>query len=212
MDHYLTAPYRNHTIKFIASGIPAHEPKYYFEVERELIEKHWLVKKDEVVIDAGACYGSWTIPALLEGAHVAAYEPHPTLYNILLRNLYLNDLKNTIAVNKPLWSSVGHTMTLPIYDLSMMLNERSKTQPSVIVTTETLDNDFKYDRLDWIKIDVEGAEIEILKGARNLIEKFNPKIIVEWHADRNKDPDMNYLKDWARVEKLDPGHWLIQLH
>ena len=65
-------------------------------------------------------------------------------------------------------------------------------------------------RLDWIKIDVEGAEIEVLKGVRQLIEKFNPRIIVEWHADRNGDPEMKYLDGW-RKEQVDAGHWLVQL-
>jgi len=187
MEPILTAPYRNHTIKFIASGIPAHAPKYYFEVERDLIEKNWLIKQDDIVIDCGACYGSWTIPALLEGAMVYAYEPHPVLHDILRRNIILNDLKRAITSNYSLWSSSGSVMTLPAFDLSMMLNDRSKTQPTLITSTVTLDDDLPLTRLDWIKIDVEGAEIEILKGARRLIEKFNPKIIVEWHADRNKD-------------------------
>ncbi len=115
------------------------------------------------------------------------------------------------AIDKALWSSSGQIVALPRYDLSM-LRRKGDNQPVINVSTTTLDDDLAdIGRLDWIKIDTEGAEIEILKGARKLIEKFNPKILVEWHADRNQDPQMSYLQGW-KVELVDPGHYLVQHH
>ena len=210
----MAAGFRDYEIQYVNEGIPAHEPKYYFEVERELMEQFWTIKKDEVVVDVGAAFGSWSIPALKADARVYAYEPHPVLYSLLKRNVALNDLTDKFhAMNLPLWSS-RVTLTLPVYDLSMMINERSKTQPALMVSTKTLDDDLAdIDRLDWIKIDTEGAEIEILKGAQTLIKKFNPYIIVEWHADRNKDPEMKYLKDnYESIQQIDAGHYLVQMH
>lgn len=203
------ALFRDHVYKFRNARIPQHEAGWYFHSEEVVKHRHWDIKPDQVVIDVGACFGSWTIPALLEGARVYAFEPHPLLYLELKHNVEINQLNTNLeAYNFAVWSKSGEFLALPQYDLSMM-RQPGDNQPVIRVQTVSLDDELsELPRLDWIKIDVEGAEIEVLKGAQKLIEKYNPRIIVEWHADRNKDPEMTYLKDW-HVEQLDPGHYLV---
>jgi FkbM family methyltransferase len=205
------AMFHDHVYKFRNAHIPQHESGWYFHSEEVVKHRHWLIERDQVVIDVGACFGSWTIPALLQGAIVYAYEPHPLLFTELCHNVSINGLSGRfVPQNKAVWSEGGKILELPQYDLSMMRHQ-GDNQPVLRVMTVTLDEALidLLERLDWIKIDVEGAEIEVLKGARQLIEKFNPRIIVEWHADRNGDPEMKYLEGW-QVKQIDPGHYLVQ--
>lgn len=204
------ALFHDHVYKFRNARIPTHEAGWYFHSEEIVKHRYWKIEPDQVVLDVGACFGSWTIPALLQGAFVEAFEPHPLLYTELCHNVSINGLSERLhSVNKAVWSKSGEILDLPQFDLSMM--RRQDNQPILKVMTVALDEYEKdLSKLDWIKIDVEGAEIEVLKGARQLIEKFNPRIIVEWHADRNGDPNMSYLAGW-KVQQLDPGHYLVQL-
>jgi FkbM family methyltransferase len=190
-----------------------HESGWYFHSEEILRHFHWNSRPGQVVVDVGACFGSYTIPAALDGAIVYAYEPQLFLYRELLENLELNNLR-VMTVNKAAWSLSGEMLDLPLLDLSMMrVPSAIQNQPTAKVMTVALDDDLaKTDGLDLMKIDVEGAEIEVLRGARKLIEKFNPRIIVEWHADRNQDPNMDYIAEYKRKEKLEPGHYLIKLY
>lgn len=206
------ALFHDHVYKFRNKSIPMHTAGWYFHSEEIMRHFHWKVAPDEVVIDVGACFGSYTITALLQGAFVEAFEPHPLLYTELCHNVSINKLSARFhPVNKAVWSESGKILDLPQYDLAMVKPEAHAGQPMLKVMTVALDEyENELSRLDWIKIDVEGAEIEVLKGAAKLIEKFNPKILVEWHADRNDDPEMHYLDGWRR-EQLDPGHYLVQL-
>jgi FkbM family methyltransferase len=205
------AIFHDHVYKFRNARIPMHESGWYFHSEEVLRHKHWNIEPGQVVADVGACFGSYTITALLQGAHVYAFEPHPQLYNELVHNVWLNRLNGRFnSYNKAVWSTSDTVLDLPQFDLSMK-RFTNDNQPILKVQTMTLDDLFEhFIHLDWIKIDVEGAEIEVLRGARQVIEKHNPKILVEWHADRNKDPELNYLKDFAKVELLEPGHYLVQ--
>ena len=203
--------FRDHIYKYRNSNVTMLRSGWYFHSEEVLRYLYWKMEPGEVVVDAGACYGSYTIPALLQGATVYAYEPYPPLYEELKYNVEVNGLSSNLkAVDKALWSTSGQIFALPRYDLSV-LRRKGDNQPIINVSTVTLDDDLNdLTRLDWIKIDTEGAEIEILKGARQLIEKFNPRILVEWHADRNQDPEMKYLEGW-KIQEIDPGHYLVQL-
>ncbi len=204
------AMFHDHVYKFRNAHIPGHESGWYFHSEEVVKHRHWNIEPNQVVVDVGACFGSWTIPALLQGAHVYAFEPHPQLYTELCYNVWLNKITGLFwPRNKAVWSKSGEILDLPQYDLSMI--RMRDNQPVLKVQTIALDDVLAdFTQLDWIKIDVEGAEIEVLNGARQLIEKFNPKIIVEWHADRNRDPEMSYLKNkFSVINQIDPGHYLV---
>jgi len=203
------ALFHDHVYRFRNAHIPRHEAGWYFHSEEVIKHRFWNIQQGEAVADVGACFGSWTIPALLQGARVYAYEPHPLLYTELCHNVAINNLSSSFkGTNKAVWSSTGKILELPQLDLSMM--RRPDNQPVLRVMTVALDDELiDVPRLDWIKIDVEGAEIEVLKGARQLIEKFNPRIILEWHGNRNDDPEMKYLEGW-QIQHLDPGHYLVQ--
>lgn len=142
-------------------------------------EKLSSVKKDFVVIDAGAHVGIFTIKASREAGNkgtIIACEPHPTTYALLVTNVKNNKCENVMPLNIALSNC---KVKAKLY-LSDRLSENSMVPISnkwILINVDTLDNIVKKNglkRVDFMKIDVEGAELQVLKGAEKTLEKFRP--------------------------------------
>ena len=133
----------------------------------------FLPEKNLTVIDAGANYGDSSIWWSKKfGARVIAFEPLERVFNILEENIALNkaDVK---AYNVALGngeeisgSSDGNTFY---------------SGGDITIRSEKLDN-YSFERVDLLKIDVEGFEMDVLIGAENTIRQFKPRIIIETHS------------------------------
>jgi FkbM family methyltransferase len=151
-----------------------------FDEERDFKEAHWNIEPGQVVIDAGASYGSYTLPALAMGATVYAFEPEPSVRSDLLANVLLNN-----------WSDRGHVIRLGLWDKSETVDLYSYaphwpagtiTAPFEMMRLDDWIAPLKLERLDWIKMDIEGAEERAIRGGLETIEKFRPRLIIECHV------------------------------
>ena len=144
-----------------------------------------IVLEDEYTfIDVGSHKGEVLELALKiskKGKHFA-FEPIPNLFHKLndkygskceVLNYGLSDQKKQ--------SSFQHVTTNPAYSgIKMRTYPKDEQVETIQIQLDTLDNQLKqHDRVDMIKIDVEGAELEVLKGAKKIIEKFHPIIVFE---------------------------------
>lgn len=129
--------------------------------------------EDQVIIDVGANYGDSAIWwANTFKSKVIAFEPLKDVFGVLEENIRINNA-NVTAYNVALGNGdiiVGSSEGY-MFSAGGDLNMR----------TEKLDN-YSFERVDLLKIDVEGFELEVLKGAENTIRKFNPRIIIETHS------------------------------
>jgi len=146
-----------------------------------------IVKSGQVVVDVGAMIGYYTLIAaeiVGENGKVFAFEPAVDNYNLLIKNIEENGYKNIVPVQKAVSNKVGTTKLYlaqknkgdhRIYDTR---NGRSHIE----VETITLDDFFKdEERIDVIKIDVQGAEYVVLQGMREILRRnSNLKIFVEF--------------------------------
>ncbi|MCM8820282.1 MAG: FkbM family methyltransferase [Candidatus Omnitrophica bacterium] len=151
--------------------------------------------KGDIFIDIGAHIGKYTLKVAKmvgEGGLVIAIEPVPHTFKALLKGIKLNKINNVIAFNIAAWNE---EKVIPIYVVSEgtynsqtgMLgfgqsSVKRKVGEKVEVQTRSIDRiveELKLPRVNWIKCDVEGAEYEVLEGARNTIERFRPQLIVE---------------------------------
>lgn len=144
-------------------------------------------KKDQVVLDIGANIGKYTI---LTGKKVGAQgkiiavEPMAKTFHILQKNINENEL-NKIVI--PLKVGISNkTGTARFYykeghsGASTMTAQVSDEYDDVDLTTiDEIVKEQNLNRLDWIKIDAEGLEYEVLSGASRSILQFKPVIIVE---------------------------------
>ena len=155
-----------------------------------------MVGKGDIVIDCGAHVGAYSAQALAFGAEkVIAIDPDPTQVECLRRNFAAEIAEGRlIVVPKAIWSSEG-SMTLKIgvghSGMSSLIYENGGDEVEVPVTTiDSLVQELGLSRVDYIKMDIEGAEREALKGAMKTIRKHHPRIMLDAY---HRPDDMQVL-------------------
>jgi FkbM family methyltransferase len=147
-------------------------------------------KKNDIVIDIGANTGYYSLrlsSLVGENGKVIAIEPDPQTFNSLTKNCELNNISNVdthnIAISDSNEEIIFHQSIFHSGTSSMFVNEKDKSEmKKLIIKTTTLDElvKEKYKQIAWIKIDVEGAELEVLKGSSTILSKTK-NIIIEVH-------------------------------
>lgn len=154
-----------------------------------------LLRNGDTMIDIGAHIGWFALNAaqrIGNTGKVVAFEPNPHCLKSLRQNVHLNDFLN-IAVEACAVSDTNGTSTFWIGDdmagSLVASNTQRLTNESIRglkVRLQTLDSCSKtHDmrRLTVIKIDVEGAELRVLKGAHRLLKRLKPHLIIEIQED-----------------------------
>jgi FkbM family methyltransferase len=153
-------------------------------------DKVFSPQEGDVVIDVGAHIGAFAVKAAQKiGKHgkVIAVEPNAENYSMLKTNRELNKLANIIPVNAALsdhdgeaflYSWIGHSGGFSI------IEHHSQDRVKVpLFTIDKLTSKLAYDKIDFLKIDAEGAELEILRGAAIILKRSNAKIVLAgYHA------------------------------
>lgn len=189
-----------------------HQPSWFcFEDEEVVRERWWDIRPEDIIMDAGAAFGSYAFPALALGAQkVIAWTPegHKTLFNKTAEQNGWSD--KVVTYDAGLWSRPGYVLARPHNDMPLFFEtipEEWKTNmPPNAFAVDTIDAAVRKDRLekvDWIKIDVEGAEEEVLKGASDTIRKFKPRLLIENHLF--KDPGLQ-RRCWIYIDSLRSGY------
>jgi len=138
--------------------------------------------KNKIVIDAGANVGVFSLYASMLGAKkVYAFEPVKETYDMLVKNIKINKLENkVIPINKALGDK-NETKTISFTnagDASASLKEERKggkcEEVISIIKLDDFVKENKLKRVDFIKMDVEGYEENVLLGAKETIKKWKP--------------------------------------
>lgn len=158
----------------------------FSEIEWDLLNQ--MVQPGSIVIEAGANMGSFTVPiakkAGLKGM-VFAFEPQIAIFQQLCANLALNDLLNVQAFNagcgdEQAWLPIKRLNPSQTNNYGGLSLESLKHEKSDLkVRIETLDDVLDIPRLNLIKADVEGMELQVLKGAAGLIAEHRPHLYLE---------------------------------
>jgi FkbM family methyltransferase len=212
--------------------------------EQDILE-HFNPKKNDTVVDIGAHLGRYAlISSHLVGKEgkVITIEANPLVFEKLKKNLELNKVTNTICLNYAVYSektkiklfvrkeestnteySLRNTVMI---DRGKLMVKGSKDAERVLeVNADTLDNlldlnDIKQESVNWIKIDVEGAELEVLKGATNVLSKSKDiSILIEIHNLGNGktlyQPIMdllnnyNFKKEFEKIHSTGERHLIV---
>jgi FkbM family methyltransferase len=146
------------------------------------------IKPGDTVIDAGAHVGQYSLLAAGSGCTVHSFEPEPKTFAILSANVAQNTL-NTVFLNQFALAETHHQAALyrassDNIGASSLVPNKYTSAPSTLVSCVPLD---EYavargnPRISLIKIDVEGAELSVLRGARSVISRDRPRLIVEFN-------------------------------
>jgi len=177
-----------------------------------LIDEYFDIKEGDNVIDGGAYQGEFlTYFSNKVGTtgHVFAFEPHPRC--VFAANVNVNRMDNVIILPIALSSVIG---------LNQLYIDTDKDDGATIMSNRTRNRDGKIetiykgmsyiwtfaipldylpslvelDNLNFIKLNVEGAEVEVLNGGKHLIEKYKPQLMIHHHDLDGKPQDVQVKK------------------
>jgi FkbM family methyltransferase len=150
-------------------------------------ELEWIkangIQRGDCVIDCGANHGFTTVLfarwAGPEGL-VYAFEPYQHNVEILRKNLKLNNVDN-VRVRPVAVGAENATATLGIHPNAAILKNPKAGQRIAQVPLRRLDDEIDEKKVDFMKVDVEGFELEVLKGAQRILAG-RPRLALEVHV------------------------------
>jgi len=178
----------------------------YFFTEAWYIP-YLTIRKDEAFIDVGANVGFYTTRMARRAGQVFAFEPNPEAYRKLKTRT--QTLSNVTCFPYALGSEEKQVKLYPSDDIRATGSSTKKESLQYVsVQCFALDDLFKKkvinaDKIGLIKIDVEGAEHEVLLGAKGSLTSFHPRILLEIHGKDSFTKCMRLLKELRyRVHKV----------
>ncbi|GGG60299.1 FkbM family methyltransferase [Epilithonimonas arachidiradicis] len=192
------------------------------KVEPEFLWIKEVLRKDSVFMDVGANVGAYlfTLENHLKPENIFAFEPNQQLFKRLGRlfpkvNLFsvaLSDISTIAEFKIPVINGEKiHTRGTLQTSIKEKNEEKTILQKVVVEPLDELSLNLK--KLDFIKIDVEGNEMQTLRGARKTIEKYKPILMVEMEQRHHQEniwtliseiADWGYSVNYLDREKLQP--------
>jgi FkbM family methyltransferase len=141
-------------------------------------------KQGECFLDAGGYVGWYSIQAgraVGNGGRVVVLEPDALNRRQLERNLALNEIKNAEILPLAIWSHSGKVGWRhgeePVWH--QVKDGGEGTQEAISI--DELVDQLRLTRLDWVKLDIEGGEVEALQGASRTLRELRPRLFIEVH-------------------------------
>ncbi|MCB1424741.1 MAG: FkbM family methyltransferase [Notoacmeibacter sp.] len=174
---------------------PLSNGRFYEHIQ---LEKHInLIPARATVLDVGANIGNHTVfyGAFSKAEKIFPFEPNPSTNLLLKQNVINNDLSNVDLS----FSHLGCGAEKKEMKISLPVPDRpgrarlvdTNEQHSDVLVVESLDNVFPDRDIHFVKIDVESMELDVLSGAKNLIDRCRPAIAIEVDLS-----NMNYFRIW----------------
>jgi len=181
--------------------------------------------KAAVVLDIGANIGNHTLAFATRAASVHAFEPIPTIYQLLHDNVAANGLAHVHTHPVALSDTAG---TATIYMVKQgnfgasSFDQRADGVEPVEVNKQTGDEFVRQHglgRIDFIKIDVEAHEVYVLRGLMETLRRDLPWLTMEWNdlltIERlNHSPELTFLQQhytlWVLGSNYDRTYWVNQ--
>jgi len=165
------------------------------------------LKKNDVVIDAGAYKGSFTLfcaKSVGDGGKVIAFEPDSENFKILKKNVKLNNLTNVILIKKGLWKK-NEQLFFNEGDgenSSLFFDKMSKKKITKVACV-SLDSELarlKIHKVEFVKMDIEGAELEAIAGMKKILAKNKLSLaIASYHIVNSQKTCFKLEKDLTKL-------------
>jgi FkbM family methyltransferase len=161
----------------------------YLLAEQEwdvLLGEKQHVRPGDIVLDCGGHVGTFTNQALKRGASkVIGFEPDPVNAECYRRNFKKEIAEGRVVlVEQGVWNTKG-SITLNIGTINSGTSSMAYQLPSSkkvevgVNTIDTFVNDLKLNKVNFIKMDIEGAEREALAGANGILVKYHPRLMID---------------------------------
>ena len=162
----------------------------------------------KVFVDVGAHVGRFSIILAKKGSRVISIEPSKENFGQLLKNVRMNNLQNKIkALNKGCSDKNGkETLHFVMHQEGFSSIEKKEGARKEIIEVRKLDDICKDTKLNLkergvIKIDVEGFELNVLKGSKDILKKGSFLLVVEINEKEKEKPIKDFLKKFGYKNK-----------
>jgi FkbM family methyltransferase len=148
--------------------------------------------KQPIIIDCGSNIGISVLyfDRLVKNARIIAVEADPMIADILRKNLSMNSVRAEV-IEKAIWKTSGEQLSFG----SKGSDEGSLYSKENTIFVESIrlkDLMNEYEHIDLLKIDIEGAEVEVLKDAEDSLSRVH-KLFVEYHSYPDKQQELDVL-------------------
>ena len=185
-------------IKTIIKSQKEADNKYFFDiVSDEDCYFIWQVKEslrnNANIVDCGGFIGDLMVP--LKKHHISynkvfSFEPNKKLFDVMQKNISDNNLQDKFfAFNKGVWNKSGVAF-LNFDEMDIAGGNIKDQQKGIAVETITIDEFFNDVRVDFIKMDIEGAELNALRGGIKVIQRDRPILAVSLYHSVNDVVDI----------------------
>lgn len=200
--------------------------------EGEIASLRQLLRQNDCVVDIGANVGAHTVAfakSVAPGGCIVAFEPQPRVFHLLCANTTINGLGNVRLFPAACAAEPG-SLWFPELDYTResnvgaftLDNARGVEQRMVQATGQrigqqvpivTLDDTYDLPALRLLKIDVEGMELDVLKGAEKTIRRLRPALYIENEKPERSEPllraimDLGYVAYWHIVPLFRPDNF-----
>ena len=179
------------------------EQEDWFEDELKFLRR--ALRPGQRVIDIGANYGVYTLPiAKLVGPSgcVWAFEPASRTAALLHAGIEANNFTQVVLEKSALSNSCG-TAQLSMHDHSELVSlvqagsDRLKTEPVASVTLDDCMQRYRWTQIDFMKVDAEGEEANILKGGQTFFSQLSP--LIEYEVKAGDELRLNLVVDFKAL-------------
>jgi len=176
-----------------------------------------VFKDISTAVDIGAHIGKHSLELSKTCNRVIAIEPDPASFALLRENIVTNVASNILPLNCAMGSEPGNVTFYrdANYPTSNSITvKKNNNMEEITVVCDTLDNISKGLNvdIDFIKVDVEGGELNVLKGGKETLKRCHPKIVFEAWNDNAAEEIKNYLLQFGySFIRLDTYNYLAEV-
>lgn len=189
-------------------------PKFNYSISRGIHQPYWMgtpprdselniieaflrkTGRNKTFLDVGGHIGTMCLPLSMLYDKVHTFEPCDTNYELLCHNIRANDVNNVYAHNVAVSNSVSKVSVFKHYYHNSGCYA-VKDDPEGSVNCVTLDS-LKIEDVDFLKIDVQGKEPEVLEGAVETIRKYKPFMMIEVSEEEKTEEG---IKGFVAIKK-----------
>ena len=218
-DDIFTFSYKGKDVKFYLPFV------LFDQVQMAILDNHAFheytllermrktIKPGSVILDCGANIGNHTLyfAMFCKAKHVYSFEPQSVCASIFRKNMNINNLGDDLVTLYP--QALGNqpgTVNIEFYDPKNMGATTFAYDANGETPVTTID-ECNFSHVDFMKIDVEGFQLELLQGATKLLREQHPTIWIEMNDGKLGVPGYNYEHEVTKPQKLlaDFGYELV---
>ncbi len=153
------------------------------------LRKH-VIRPGDVILDIGANIGNHTVyfGRICAASSIHAFEPVKDTFSILARNVKCNGLDETACLHQTALGSSNGKAAIKYFNETEIGSAQLQASDDGDMEIRRLD-DYAFERIDFIKIDVEKFEVELLKGAKETLTRLSPAIFIEIFEENFNEAD-----------------------